>query len=292
MINRCKSVTLLIVFGIGFFPAFADSDYPVTIIGGDGKSFRPQQHEPAVVVDEPAVDVVVVGAGPGGLTASVYLSDLKKSVLVLEKEPVVGGLAAGSQIDGIRYGRGGSYWTETYPEEQKIFEHLGLGDYKKQYGIVEPTDSYLWNGKFYPGVWEKGTLKLLPTSFIVFKHMLELADEDGLIPDQPLEDAENLILDTMTAADWIRKMPSELSQRQDQKSKAIRQKFLSDKTIHSADPMSDVIHFLDLYCRSALGGNASDISAIALANFYVSEIKLATLVLLERGFWPNEWSKF
>ena len=40
-------------------------------------------------------DVVIIGAGVGGLTAAALLSKAGLSVLVLEKEPRVGGYLAG-----------------------------------------------------------------------------------------------------------------------------------------------------------------------------------------------------
>lgn len=39
------------------------------------------------------------------------------------------------------------------------------------------------------------------------------------------------------------------------------------------DPMIDVINFLNLYARSALGSVNEDLSAMGYANFYVSELQ-------------------
>ncbi|MFW1447673.1 FAD-dependent oxidoreductase, partial [Vibrio parahaemolyticus] len=87
--------------------------------------------------------------------------------LVLEKEDAFGGLAQGTTFPGtdVRFDRGAAYWTSSYEEEQEILNRIGLGDYEKKHPIPEPIDSYFWEGKFYPGIWEEETMKALPASF-------------------------------------------------------------------------------------------------------------------------------
>jgi protoporphyrinogen oxidase len=48
-------------------------------------------------------DVIIIGAGPAGLTAAYELSDSGKKVLVLEKKPRVGGLAETKVFEDYRY---------------------------------------------------------------------------------------------------------------------------------------------------------------------------------------------
>ena len=48
-------------------------------------------------------DVIIIGAGPAGLTAAYELSDSGKKVLVLEKKPQVGGLAETKVFGDYRY---------------------------------------------------------------------------------------------------------------------------------------------------------------------------------------------
>ncbi len=50
--------------------------------------------------------VVVAGAGPAGLYAAWRLAQAGRAVLVLEREPLVGGLAAAIRINGNVYGHG------------------------------------------------------------------------------------------------------------------------------------------------------------------------------------------
>jgi protoporphyrinogen oxidase len=246
---------------------------PVRVLGRGDLSFLAQPASNQQVQVESSYDIVIIGGGLSGLSAALYLSDQGKKVLLLEKEPQFGGLAAsGVMGERYKYGRGAAYWTPAYEEEREIFNHIGLANYEKKYSIHEPIDSYLWGKKLYLGVWEEKTLLELPASFLVFKNELELADKEGMISNQPLEEAKNLKLDEFTAAQWVRKMPEQASLRTDPKSREIYKKYLSDSRVPKNDPMIDVIHFLDLYSRSTYGINTEQLSALAFANFYISEL--------------------
>ena len=216
---------------------------------------------------------MVVGGGLAGMTAALYLSDHGKKVLILEKEAALGGLAFGGEgPKGINYNWGAAYWTRAYEEEQKILEHVGMGEYEKHHAIPEPIDSYLWKGTLYGGIWEHEALARLPASFALFKSELLHADKAKLIMNQPLEEG-NLELDSMTAVDWIRRMPAQAAMRQDAVSKAVYERFFSDPAVGRSEPMEAVIDFLDIFCRSALGTTTHQLSAAAFANFYISEIE-------------------
>lgn len=250
------------------------SEFPVTVRGGDSGSFLPDLPKGPAVVDGRRYDAVIIGGGPAGLTAALYLSDRGKRVLLLEKEDTLGGLASGGALEnGVPFNRGVAYWTSAYEEEGKILDHIGLGAYKERNAIPEPADSYLWNGRLYLGLWEEHTLQELPASFALFKHELQLANSSGLIPNQPFEESPHLDLDRLTAAEWIRGMPEATSRRTDEASRAVYERFQKDSTLRREDPMSDVIDLMDLYCRSALGGTTGKVSAVAFANFYISEIE-------------------
>ena len=285
----------------------------IKVWGGDEKSFRPDLDqartwpvETVKPLGRDKYDVIVVGGGLAGLNAALYLSDHKKRVLLLEKEDHFGGLAASTlDSNGLSYDRGAAYFTRTYEEEQKFLQNMGLGGYEK-YAIPEPIDSYLRvvknpQGKteyqFFPGIWEEETLKNLEASFSVFKFELIRANfELKQIPNQPIEEFDNKFLDTMSATDWIRQMPEkmgawlrEASHKTDEEmelsdadqdlwdhqkeiSKEVYDRFQKEfggKT----DPMKDVIDLMELYCRSALGATPDKVSAIAFANFYISEIE-------------------
>src|SRR4051794_25856018 len=86
-----------------FSQAFASPSYPIKVLGGDEASFTPAIGDARVSDDSQAYDVVIVGAGLGGLSSAVYLSDRGQKVLLLEKEADVGGLASsGHTQTGVR----------------------------------------------------------------------------------------------------------------------------------------------------------------------------------------------
>ena len=56
-----------------------------------------------------------MGGGLSGLTASLYLTDCNKKVLILDKEKTMGGLASWREDKrGFSYDRGAAYWTKAY----------------------------------------------------------------------------------------------------------------------------------------------------------------------------------
>jgi phytoene dehydrogenase-like protein len=265
-------------------PSSATSIDPakVKVLGGDETSFQ-QQPDPRapLILDSESYDVIVVGAGLSGLAATTFLTDPKYSrkVLTLEKEDHVGGLASGGVIGGNGYSRGAAYWTDPFKEEMKILRHIGLGHYQKDLPIPEPIDSYWVRGKLYRGIWAPATVKALPASFELFHQELVKENAEKLIPDQPFEDFEKvggkMDLDRFSASEWIREMPETLRLRKDEASKRITARFNSEIAsgrLNREDPMIDVVELMDLYCRSALGENSDKVSAMAFANFYISEI--------------------
>jgi phytoene dehydrogenase-like protein len=251
--------------------------YPFIINGGDEASFLPPINSNVAVQDSEEYDAVIVGGGLSGLTAGLYMTDAKKKVLILERDPRLGGLAAGSTVMGFRHATGSAYFSPPSKDEYKIFQHIGVstpGDsYRDRYKITYPIDSYLWNGRYYRGLWEdEKAVAELPASFALFRHMLEKADGQGLITVQPMEE-DNLALDKFDAATWIRSMPSLVAKMKDPESKKLYRAFLTDERIKDRNnPMQEVLGLTDIYCRSALGGNTADVSALAFANFYSSEI--------------------
>ena len=78
---------------------------------------------PAVSVD-PQRTVVVIGAGPAGLTAARDLARRGRRPIVLEKDGIVGGLARTEQYKGFHFDMGGHRFFTKVDEVQKVWQDL------------------------------------------------------------------------------------------------------------------------------------------------------------------------
>src|SRR5687768_1217746 len=71
--------------------------------------------------------VVVIGAGPAGLTAAYELTRLGGSPVVLEQNTIVGGLARTETYRGFHFDMGGHRFFTKVPEVEQIWKTV-LGD--------------------------------------------------------------------------------------------------------------------------------------------------------------------
>jgi protoporphyrinogen oxidase len=91
-------------------------------------------------------DVVIIGAGPAGLTAAYILTKRGVTSTVLEADTVVGGISRTTERDGWRFDIGGHrFFTKVQPVEDLWFEILGRDDFLRR-----PRLSRIYyRGKFY-----------------------------------------------------------------------------------------------------------------------------------------------
>ncbi|MGI8851132.1 MAG: NAD(P)/FAD-dependent oxidoreductase [Acidimicrobiales bacterium] len=93
-----------------------------------------------------ADDVVVVGAGPAGLTAAYQLLKAGRRCTVLESDDVVGGISRTVERDGWRFDIGGHrFFTKVKPVEELWHEILPAEDF-----MLRPRKSRIfYQGRFY-----------------------------------------------------------------------------------------------------------------------------------------------
>src|ERR1019366_3330919 len=78
-------------------------------------------------------DVVIIGAGPAGLTAAYQLSKRGVAATILEADDVVGGISRTAVREGWRFDIGGHrFFTKVKPVEDLWFEILGADDFLRR----------------------------------------------------------------------------------------------------------------------------------------------------------------
>jgi protoporphyrinogen oxidase len=97
-------------------------------------------------VPDQADNVVIIGAGPAGLTAAYQLGKAGRRATVLEADSVVGGISRSTERDGWRFDIGGHrFFTKVKPVEDLWHEILGPEDF-----LMRPRMSRIYyEGKFY-----------------------------------------------------------------------------------------------------------------------------------------------
>ncbi|MGH7179044.1 MAG: FAD-dependent oxidoreductase, partial [Tepidisphaeraceae bacterium] len=90
-------------------------------------------------------DIVIIGAGPAGLTAAYALMKDGRSGIVLEADDYVGGLARTVERDGYRFDIGGHRFFSKAKQIEKLWDEM-LGEPM----LVRPRMSRIYyGGKFY-----------------------------------------------------------------------------------------------------------------------------------------------
>jgi protoporphyrinogen oxidase len=113
--------------------------------------------------------IVIIGAGPAGLTAAYQLSKAGQTSTVLEADSVVGGISRTVERDGYRFDLGGHrFFTKVVPVEELWHEILDDDEF-----LQRPRKSRIYyNGKFfdYPikplnALWNLGFIEALRCGF-------------------------------------------------------------------------------------------------------------------------------
>lgn len=79
-----------------------------------------------------AHQIVVIGAGPAGLTAAYELVKLGAGVAVLEKDSIVGGLARTAQYKGYHFDMGGHRFFTKVPEVERMWREVLGNEFLKR----------------------------------------------------------------------------------------------------------------------------------------------------------------
>lgn len=107
--------------------------------------------------------VVIIGAGYTGLVAALRLAENGMKVTILERGPVVGGLASDFKVEGSSLERAYHHLFKTDTDIIDMASELGIGDSLKWH---DSSVSLYYDGKLYPF---KGALDLIrfkPLSFL------------------------------------------------------------------------------------------------------------------------------
>lgn len=111
-----------------------------------GDNAFPEPHEPGEPADPQTLEVVVIGAGPAGLTAGLHLTRRGGRPTILEADSVVGGISRSVERDGWRFDIGGHrFFTKVKAVDSLWHEILGEDDF-----LLRPRMSRIYyDGKFY-----------------------------------------------------------------------------------------------------------------------------------------------
>jgi oxygen-dependent protoporphyrinogen oxidase len=117
-------------------------------------------------------DVVVVGAGIGGLTAARDLTTAGLSVLVLEGSPTIGGKLRLGSLAGVEVDVGAESVLARRPEAVDLVEELGVA-------VVHPSSGS-------SQLWTRGSLRPLPRTLLGVPLDLDSLADSGVLSDEGL----------------------------------------------------------------------------------------------------------
>lgn len=161
---------------------------------------EPDYESDAAAGDEPALDVLVVGAGIAGLTAAYTLREQRIRVLEAADRP--GGRTISGVRQGFHYAKGTEYLGEPTGVLKELIDALGLTPVE----IPAPMDAHFHDGRFYYGESSLALLHIQESSreeYNRFVAQMQAAATDYEdVPDFD-PDAELAELDEVTATEWF-----------------------------------------------------------------------------------------
>ncbi len=147
-------------------------------------------------------DVVIIGAGPSGLTAAYRLQQAGHTVAVLEARERVGGRTWNGDIDGAFIEIGGQWISPDQTELSALVEELGLqtfSRYREGESIYKALDGSIkrYSGDIFP-VSEKTKSEMLRLIDVMDK----LAAEIGV--EEPWAHPKAKELDSISFREWLK----------------------------------------------------------------------------------------
>ena len=104
----------------------------------------PATHTPPATGGDPRV--VIIGAGPAGLTAAYELSKRDATSLVLEASDVVGGISQTAEREGWRFDIGGHRFFTKVGEVEEVWHELLTPD---EFMVRPRLSRIFYKGKFF-----------------------------------------------------------------------------------------------------------------------------------------------
>ncbi len=187
-------------------------------------------------------DVVVIGAGPSGLTACRTLHKLGLETLLVESESRPGGAAVHGEWRGVQYPLGSVYLVEFDGLIKEILDEAGVKP------VLTPEDALVMNNQPYLDFWKETVIASLPISVKDKDAMRRFRDDllnPAIEPSYPLPPKLSpalAALDGQSARQYLQGYNSEV-----------------------------LNNIINAYALSSMGGSIDEVNAYCLIDFYGSE---------------------
>lgn len=209
---------------------------------GVHKMLRDNAAVPTTAQHTRSCDVVVIGAGPSGLTACRMLHTMGFSTLLLDSEPHIGGAGVHGEYNGVRYPLGSVYLVEYDGIIKDMLADAGTQP------LLTPDDALVVDNTHFHDFWSDRVISTLPVS---------PQERDALRSFRN----DFLSLHVEPSYPLPASLPPELAALDNQSARAYLHRYNS--------PLLNSI--INAYALSSMGGSADEVNAYCLLNFYASE---------------------